>query len=573
MRKFLFAGLICGGASTLACFSHAQIPWSQPGTNSGYAQQVQTNYYPQYQGGSNSQNNQNQQGTRQFQGAQQQQYQGGQAPAYGRYPLPQQGTPAVQSGYPIQQQNQFVAPEQPPQNYPQISGPATNSAQQVSMPMQDAVQQAPNAGAQVQPPVPNGGEVYSQPNAAYANPPVQYGSGNCDQGCPGCGLNSNACSHCGMSGGRIGQSFLARRGNASNGINGFEPGCDGNAYGNGANDCGVPKTGLGQRLSQMTRSTGGNMVVGVNSLFFARDYEDDLGLSYNSLNQYLFSTDADNGTFAGFEFMISKRLCNGIGLEARYWGLYPSETEQNFGYTPYTALGGLTQLYYTPNAMNVARIYNRATTHRVYRNNDFQNLELNVLRNGGTYCGLRGKTVHYELLSGFRYFKFDEGFRYTAFNTGAGYPSEFNYDVDVRNSLLGLQLGGRTERCVTERIRLAIGLKGGLFNNHISHNQWMRDSSGTGAWINSGPYTGTTYAFSSTKNDLSMMTEFDMGVIYQVSCNARFNLGYRAIGITGLALGPDQVPYNFTDINDIQRIDSNGSMLLHGVYGGFQFCH
>jgi hypothetical protein len=440
------------------------------------------------------------------------------------------------------------------------------------MPMQDEVQPDANAGAHVQQPSPSDGAAVTQPGGqAFPIPTAQSGCSDGGQGCPGCGLTERNCGHCGMVGGRIGRSFLENRGYAQGVMNGCDVGSSVDVYGNGMNAYGLPKLGLGHRFNQMTRGSGGNTVIGVNSLMFSRDYEDDLGLSYNSLNQNLFSTDADNGTFGGLEFMISKRLSNGFGLEARYWGLYPSETDQSFGSTPYTALGGLTQLYYTPNALDVARIYNRASTHRLYRNDDFQNLELNLLRNGGSYCGLRGKQVHYEVLSGLRWFKFDEGFRYAAFNNVAGYPSEFNYNVDVRNTLLGLQLGGRTERCLSDRLRLAIGLKGGLFNNRIRHEQSMQDGGGTNAWVNSGPYTGTMYDFSSTKNDVSMMTELDMGVIYQFSGNARFNLGYRAIGINGLALGPNQVPRNFTDIIDIQRIDSNGSMLLHGAYGGVQF--
>ena len=68
------------------------------------------------------------------------------------------------------------------------------------------------------------------------------------------------------------------------------------------------------------------------------------------------------------------------------------------------------------------------------------------------------------------------------------------------------------------------------------------------------------------------MGEADLGLGYQLSSSVRLTIGYRLIGVTGVALAPDQIPYNFTDANELRRINSNGSLLLHGVYGGLNYC-
>lgn len=314
-----------------------------------------------------------------------------------------------------------------------------------------------------------------------------------------------------------------------------------------------------------------NWVVGVNALFFNRDYEDDLGLSYNLAGDSLFSTGADLRTFGGVEAVISRRTCNSWGWEARYWGLYPNTASSTLDGTPGTALAGLQDLDYPPLSVPVLDVYNAAVSHQVTRENSINNFELNMLKNAGCFT-FAGRSTFFELLGGFRWFQFDENFAYSALNTVAPWPNQLDYAVDVQNSLLGLQLGGRTEWCLTDRLRLTTGLRGGLFNNRIAASSRVGDTIGNVATIVGGPYDGAAYDFSSTKNDVAFLGELDAGVVYQFSSRARLNFGYRVIAVNGVALAPDQIPFNFTDATDIQRIDSNGSLLLQGGYAGAQFC-
>ena len=392
-------------------------------------------------------------------------------------------------------------------------------------------------------------------------------------------MYSQDCGPCGPG------STLNGYGASSSGCgNGYQNGCGPSGYFLGGSDCNSGDSGkrsqFGSRLFKSQDSCidgevqcgngNSNFVAGVSALVFRRDYEDDRGMSYNSAGQYLFSTDADVDSMGGFEAYLGKRGCSGNGWEASFWSLNPSRSDVSIGSNPYTSLGGLTDIYHVPSSSSVLNIYNNADTHRLYRTNDISNLQFNVLRNGGTFSGGRSS---YELLGGFRWFQFDEDMRYAAFSSYSGHPVQFNYDTNVQNTMLGGQFGGRMERCLTGRLRFATSMTLGLFSNSICQSQRMYDAdTGTDALINAGPFNGRPYNYTSRKTDISMLGEMNVGGYFMLSQSVRVSLGYRALGVSGIAFSPNQIPYNFTDGADIQRIDSNGSLLLHGAYFGLQKC-
>jgi hypothetical protein len=366
------------------------------------------------------------------------------------------------------------------------------------------------------------------------------------------GNYGSGCGDAGWNGAAYGQSGTSAGGY---GVGGYSANAGGN--------CGPGRSYLSGRRNQSA-----NWVGGVSALIFQRDYEDDVGMGYNAGGQYLFSTDADMDTMGGVEASLGRRGCNGYGWEGRYWGLYPGSSFVNFGGTPYTALGGLSEVFHTPTGATVLDIYNRADTHQLVRNNNVTNVEFNMLRNAGS-----NSRTSYEVLAGARWLQFDEQLVYSAFSTYPGDPAIFTYNSQVDNTLLGFQLGGRSERCLSSRLRLATGFSCGIFSNRIRQNQRMYDEgSGTDAEIYSGPFTGRPYNYTSWKNDIAMMGELNIGTYYLITNSMRLSIGYRAIGVSGVALAADQIPYNFTNGSDIQRIDSNGSLILHGAYIGLQSC-
>ncbi len=341
---------------------------------------------------------------------------------------------------------------------------------------------------------------------------------------------------------------------ASGGECGTAGGCDyGNYFDGNAESCAPARSA--------------NWVGGVYGLAFRRDYEDDKGLSAipSNLSQYLNSTSAKMGTMGGLEAVLARRGCDGNGFEVRYWGLYPDTADAGLAGSPYTNLTGLSQVEF--GGFPVSQIYNRSATHFVYRDNTIHNFEFNLLRSlGTTDCGKR----NWEWLAGFRYLSFDESLRYATFTQNANYPPNFFYDNCAHNDLFGFQVGARSERCLKNRFGYQFGTKIGIYGNHIEACQSIHDGNQAFAEISSGPYAARDYAFESSKDDVSMMGELNLGLTYQLKCNWRAIAGYRVLGVSGIALAPDQIPINFTDAQDIARIKSNGSLILHGSYFGVE---
>jgi len=330
----------------------------------------------------------------------------------------------------------------------------------------------------------------------------------------------------------------------------------------------VPGRSIGQALRNQVKAA--NLVVGIFGVSYRRDYEDDVKLGYCSPGDF-FSTDLDHGNMTGLGASISQRRANGTGWEANYWGL-DDGVDITIGGPTYTYLGGLANLDHVPSGASIYDIYNAGDGVRIYRNTEIHNFEFNMLKNGGQYTTRTGHCATYELLGGFRLFQFDEDLRYVSNSSAGGYPVTTEYALEAENTLTGFQVGGRSEICLSNRLKLSKGGNVGIFNNRIQTRQRIFDETGYHPLIGSGAYAGTSYDLMDTKDDVAFLGQFELGLIYQMSCTSRLRAGYRALGIAGVALAGDQVPYDFTDLNAIQSANSNGSLLLHGFYYGAEFC-
>lgn len=312
-----------------------------------------------------------------------------------------------------------------------------------------------------------------------------------------------------------------------------------------------------------------NWTIGVKGLYFTRDHEDDIRLSRNGAGEILLSTDANMNTMGGVQTDITKRNCDGSGFQLIYWGLYPGEAFDEIlgpGLSSYRT--GLAGVAIDPGAQSLLTYFDNADANYAYRTNEIHNFEANLLRSRGAYTTRRGRNATFELLGGFRWFQFNETFGIGAFS-GAGTPTAVEYEIDVENTLLGLQLGGRSDYCLSDRLGVFVGAKVGVFNNRVNHDQRITDGTGTLAYRSAAGVDD--YDFSSNKDDMSMLGELDFGMNYRISCNSRIVCGYRLVGISGIALAPDQIPNDFTLDADINSINSNGDLILGGGYAGFEF--
>jgi hypothetical protein len=175
---------------------------------------------------------------------------------------------------------------------------------------------------------------------------------------------------------------------------------------------------------------------------------------------------------------------------------------------------------------------------------------------------MRGcREASFEFYAGFRLFSFDESIRYGSHSSDANHPYWTEYEIESNNLLTGFQIGCRNEISVTNRLRLILSGSSGGYNNLIETQQMISDDNG---------YIAMNH--SSSDNQISLLGQFDAGLSLQITRRLRAQVGYRLMGISGVSLAGDQVPYNFGHAYDLENSDVNGSLLLHGMYYGGEFC-
>ena len=144
----------------------------------------------------------------------------------------------------------------------------------------------------------------------------------------------------------------------------------------------------------------------------------------------------------------------------------------------------------------------------------------------------------------------------------------------VENSLFGYQAGGRGEWRLFNRVSFAFGGKLGLFNNHartnlVATNQ-TADLTFSRPVIAEGPNAGAEFDFGDTKDDLSLMGELDLSLIYQWNQRSRFKVGYRVLGVSDIADAESNIPANFTNTTVLGSADTDGDLVFRGGYVGVE---
>jgi hypothetical protein len=327
---------------------------------------------------------------------------------------------------------------------------------------------------------------------------------------------------------------------------------------------------------------------GVYGLGMTRDHEDSVWLSYNTGDptmHLLGNRDADMDWQGGTEIRIGRILFGSpYALEAVLWGIYSGTEEANVFDSGVVGLGTVFDFADLVAdgqggglgaAAFVNDFFDGATRHRLRRSYEFQNVELNLLRlpvysaspdgAGGLFA--RG-------LLGFRYLRADEAFQYASDFADSQFGTsgdEIFYDIDVENHLIGVQVGGRVDYLFSSRLSLYADVKFGIFGNHISHNSRIGNQNGPAVvGLTAFADVGRPFDIHSTKTDVSMLGELRAGVDYQLSPHWRLTGGYRAVGMTGVALATNQIPVYMVDLDGVAAIDTNGSMILHGFQLGLE---
>jgi hypothetical protein len=183
---------------------------------------------------------------------------------------------------------------------------------------------------------------------------------------------------------------------------------------------------------------------------------------------------------------------------------------------------------------------------------------------------------------GVRYFRTDDDFAYdTEFAEwdGAAYDqvayngftydngNELCYDVQVENNLIGPQVGWTTNYCVGCKWNFFWNSTFGVFENHMTNYQRMW-TGGDGTVRFSG--TGETFNVRSSKDDIAFLGELRVGGSYDFTCNWRGVLAYRAVALSGVATSVGQIPDQFSAAEDVEEINSDNSIVIHGVQTGVE---
>jgi len=390
-------------------------------------------------------------------------------------------------------------------------------------------------------------------------------------------------------------------------------------------------TSCGTTSYSLTTQTLCPWIFGSNALLFNRvdDEYTRLSSDSNMPSEPLLSTnDVRMPTTGGFELFGGRYFgCGRYAIVGSYWGLF--SPEQSYTVTtpsggnlrsnlPFTLQGpniAATPYGITMPVENVYNWYDGAYAHQVTRDQDFQNVEINFLSfalGGGArqpypvdcnsgcgtgwgsrhqnrysnpcnpsissptgpcapWYGAQCSKLRLNMYGGLRWFQFRDYLQYATSSTDAMFGStadDFYYRNNVTNDLFGGQLGGLATWCTGCRVNLWSGANVGVYNNHINATSYAGTTSDAATVLSSNSFNGQPYNLNSSINDVAVLGELNSGVGLRVTRGWSANVGYRIIGVSGVATSVGQIPRDFSLLNDASRINNNRSLILNGLTVG-----
>lgn len=189
-------------------------------------------------------------------------------------------------------------------------------------------------------------------------------------------------------------------------------------------------------------------------------------------------------------------------------------------------------------------------------------------------CGTSAPAFSMAALCGIRYFHIQDSFEaatdvYEYDGTDwvdTTVPWDVMDDIQVENHLVGLQLGMNMNYCVACKWNVFVDSNFGIYNNHINNYQRVYGPNGPATYIEEG----RDATINSSKDSVSFLGELRFGGSYDISCNWRAVLAYRAVAVTGVALSSGQLEQDFANWAENARINSDSSIVVHGVQAGVE---
>jgi hypothetical protein len=297
------------------------------------------------------------------------------------------------------------------------------------------------------------------------------------------------------------------------------------------------------------------------------------GAEWNQLTK----TNFDLQWKGGAEIRVGRRFCcccTPWAAEFVYWSLDPFQgmvttnvpggtvtTPLRFGEVEFAGVNGYA-------------FFDNSAEQRLWRADEFHNLEINLLRSRN-FCGgcLPWNT---DWIMGFRYMRFRDHLIYGAvmnnnwWGDGGG-AFEAYVDSHTKNNLFAFQLGFETRGPSCHKLQWYFSPKVGVGFNHIDN--YFALYRGDGVVGEPTAASGMTGQFpvSSSKDVFSFITQIDVGLEWNFSCRWAARIGYRVMVATGVGLADDQIPFYIVDVPEIKQIDYNSDLILHGCYAGISY--
>jgi len=317
-------------------------------------------------------------------------------------------------------------------------------------------------------------------------------------------------------------------------------------------------------------------------LVMTRAQDDDILFGYDDgdASYRLTFRDSAMDYSGGFEAHLGRYFGDCWACEAVYWGIRPSDQYSHlyasnaagnlmspvqFGFLEYDNGTG---------AAAADTYFDNSQVLRIVRTFEYHNVELNFWRNASpNSCG----RCSYAFLAGARYMQLSELFDLdtdVANNAfGDDIANELFYDISVDNYLVGFQIGGRLDYCVTERLSFEFGSKAGVFGNHINHRQSLWGGNGSALIAAGSPlgYAGSAYSSDSSKDDVAFLAELMPGISCQLTSRWRIGVGYRVVALSGVAVPSGQIPHRFDNLAAVNNVNSTDTLVLHGATASLEF--
>jgi hypothetical protein len=206
------------------------------------------------------------------------------------------------------------------------------------------------------------------------------------------------------------------------------------------------------------------------------------------------------------------------------------------------------------------------STVRVRNNFKAQNLELNFLRLPVYGCEPCSPIV-VSTVCGVRYLRLDEDFQHSVMFDDGMVAGSLYHDIEVDNQLVGFQMGSNVNWAISCKWDVFCDSMMGVYNNRVDVYQRVYGDEGDVTFTDDGMPAGVR----SNKDDIAFMGELRWGLGYQVSCNCRLTAAYRVMAVTGVALAGEQIPGDWSNSSQVAWVDTNDSLILHGLQLGAEF--